>query len=175
MAEGQTRHRWEDWAGTRQCSRAPLPTTGRGVNHMPRLWPTLSQSTSTWMVTVPSSTSVAGQAPPLCSSPTSSRASLVSTQIPECWLRPTALARRITSPMPAGCRCEPRISPGPLAPFESSASPSRSTGWTGPGSPPPCGRCLTPMASSFKSTFGTRTRRTMCHRVAVPTNTRGGH
>ncbi len=54
----------------------------------------------------------------------------------------------------AGSRCEPRISPDPSAPSESSASPSRSTGWTDPGWP-----CSMPMAPSSKSTSGTLTRR----------------
>ena len=68
-------------SGKRPCSRAPPPITGRVANHMPRRWPTCSQSS--WISTVVdvSSTSVADQAPSLCASPIILRASLVSTRI----------------------------------------------------------------------------------------------
>ncbi len=116
--------------GTRQCSREPPPIRGRVANRIPRLWPTLSPSTSIWMDAAASSTSVAAQAPSPSCSHVSSRSSSGSTRISACWLRPSALPRKKKSPTPTGSGCEPKISPDPSAPSKSSASPNRSTGWT---------------------------------------------
>ncbi len=152
-------------SGTKPCSTALPATTGRVASHTHLPSPMLSPSTSISMVVGASSTSVAGLALSLCYSPISSRTSLDSTQIPECWLRPNELPRRSESSTPAGSSCGLRTSPDPSVPSGSSASVNRSTGWTEPGLRRLSARCSMPMAPSSKSTFGTPARRTRCPRA----------